>query len=52
LTCNNGRCEFTNAKAAKLNLKVEEDGSKTVTMREVKIKDFDKWSKENEENLK
>ena len=51
LTCNNGRCEFTNAKAAKLDLTEEKDGSKTVKMREVKIKDFDKWSKQKEEDL-
>jgi hypothetical protein len=48
LTCNNGRCDLTNAKAAKLDLREEPDGSKTVTMREVKIKDFDKWTKQNE----
>jgi hypothetical protein len=32
-------------------LTVEKDGSKTVKMREVKIKDFDKWSKQKEEDL-
>jgi len=31
-------------KAAKLDLKEEKDKSKTVTMKEIKIKDFDKWS--------
>lgn len=51
LTCNNGHCELTKAKAAKLDLRVENDGSKTVTLREVKIKDFDKWTQQNEGNL-
>ena len=43
---------FTNMKASKLDLKQEEDGSKTVTMREVKIKDFDKWSQQNKKETK
>lgn len=52
MTCNNGRCEFTNAKAAKLDLKEEADGSKTVTMREIKIKDFAKWSMKDDGTFK
>lgn len=44
LTCNNGQCSFTNAKAAKLNLQTLQDGSKVLTMKEIKIKDFHKWS--------
>lgn len=47
LTCNNGRCELSKMKAAKMNLTTEVDGSKTVTMHQVKIKDFDKWSNLN-----
>lgn len=47
LTCNNGKCELSKMKAAKMNLTTEADGSKTVTMHQVKIKDFDKWSNLN-----
>jgi Phosphatidylinositol-4-phosphate 5-Kinase len=44
LTCNDGKNDFMRKKADKLNLRTETDGSKTLTMNEIKIKDIDKWS--------
>ena len=44
LTCSDGKSDFMNKKTNKLIIKTENDGSKTLTMREIKIKDLDKWS--------
>jgi hypothetical protein len=44
LTCDNGKDDFIRKKADKLDIKIEGNGSITLTMKEIKIKDFDKWS--------
>lgn len=43
-TCDNGKDEYVREKADKLVLATSKDGSKTLTLHEVKIKDLDKWS--------
>lgn len=51
LQCNtNGRCEFSNAKAAKLILETDEEGNKTVIMREIKVNNLDKWDQGNNDS--
>jgi len=54
LTCDNGKDDYMREKADKLNLVSESNGSKTLTLSEIKIKNFDKWSgvksKDVEEN--
>jgi hypothetical protein len=44
LTCDNGKDDHIREKADKLNLVTAKDGSKTLTLNEVKIKNLDKWS--------
>lgn len=46
LTCGDNKNEFMRKKAGKLNLKPKSsDGSQTLIINEIKIKDIDKWSK-------
>ena len=44
LTCDNGKDDYIREKADKLNLVTAKDGSKTLTLNEVKIKNLDRWS--------
>ncbi len=54
LTCDNGKDDYIKEKAGKLSLVSEANGSKTLTLSEIKIKNFDRWSsvktKDVEEN--
>ena len=50
LTCHDGKDELSKKKMQKLNLVNELDGSKTLTMNQVKIKDFNSWSDTNSNN--
>jgi hypothetical protein len=40
LSCNNGTCQFSNDKAAKMTLE-KKDGNLTITLKQIKIKNFE-----------
>ena len=44
LTCGDSKNSFMKKKADKLDLRTEANGSKTLIMNEIKIKNIDKWS--------
>ena len=44
LTCDDGQDDFIRGKVGKLNVKTQSNGSRTLTLNEIKIKNIDKWS--------
>jgi hypothetical protein len=51
LTCDNGKDDYMREKADKLNLVSEPNGSKTLTLSEIKIKNLDRWSSVNSKDV-
>lgn len=43
LNCNDGTCKFSLEKAKKMTLE-KKDGNLTITLKQIKIKNFDNWS--------